>query len=104
MHPHPIALPPIGYEAASRAIADEVLEPTSQTMFAFGTDQSISNEHERLVSERYIFGSSQTLVEDVSETELLEESPDGEYWSPCRSVDDVELCWSVFIELAFPAQ
>jgi hypothetical protein len=59
IHPHPIALTPVGYEAASRAIADEVgLEPTGQTMFAFGTDQSIGDEHERSVSERYTLGSS----------------------------------------------
>ena len=103
MHPHPIALVPVGYEAASRAIADEVgLEPTSQTMFAGGTDQSIGDEHKRSVGERYIFGSSQTLIEDVPEAELLEEGPDGEYRSPRRGIDDLELGWSVFDRARFP--
>jgi hypothetical protein len=41
---------------------------------------------------------------DVPEAELLEEGPDGEYRSPCRGIDDVEVCWSVFVELALPAQ
>ncbi len=73
-------------------------------MFAFGTDQSIGDEYKRAVGERYIFGSSQALDEDVPEAELLEEGPDGKYRSPCRGVDDVELWWSDFVELAFPAQ
>lgn len=47
-------------------------------MFTFGTNQSIGDEHDHAVNERYIFGSSQTLVEDVPEAELLEEGPDGE--------------------------
>jgi hypothetical protein len=39
MHPHPITLVPVGYEAPPHAIAHVVgLQPTGQTMFAYGAD------------------------------------------------------------------
>ena len=88
MHPHAVALVPVGHEAAPHAIADEVgLEPTGESVFAGGTDQPIGDEHEGAVGERDALGSPQVSVEDVPEAKLLEESPDSEYRSPRRGID-----------------
>ena len=101
MHPHAVVLMPVGHEAAPHAIADEVgLQPTSEPVLAGGTRQPIGDEHERSVGEGYALGSSQVLVEDVPEAELLEEGTDCEYRSPRRGIDHLERCRSTFIRLA----
>ena len=92
MHPHSITLVPVWYEAPPHAIAHEVrLQPTSQTMFACGTNQTIGDEYKRSVRERYTLGSPQMSVEDVPETDLLKEGPDSENGSPRRGIEDLRI-------------
>src|SRR5262249_22255580 len=90
MDPHPLALVPVRAEAAPQTIADEVRrEPTGQSMFAGGTDQSIGDQHKGSIRKRYALGSAQTAVEDLPEAELLEQGLDSEDGSPRRGIDDL---------------
>jgi hypothetical protein len=105
VHPHPITLVPVRNESPPHAIAHVVgLQPTTQTMFACGTDQPIGDEHKRSVRERNTFSSPETLVEDAPEAELLEEGPDRENRSPRRGVEDLRIGRCDFLRIALTAQ
>ncbi len=89
MDADPSALSPVGDEASSLAIADEVgLEPAGQTVLAGGGDEPVGDEHESAVRERDSFGSPQVFVEDGPEAQLLEQGPDGEDRAPGRGIND----------------
>ena len=86
-------LVPVGDKASAFAVADEVgFEPAGEAMLTGGSDEPVGDEHEGAVGEGDAFGASEVLVEDVPETELLEEGADDEDRSPVRGVEDLGLC------------
>jgi len=90
MDADPLALVPVGEEASSLAIADEVgLEPAGKPVLAGGGDEPVGDEYEGAVGERDAFGPAQMLVEDVPEAQLIEQGADDEDRPPVRGVADL---------------
>ncbi len=95
MNADPPALVPVRDEALSLAIADEVgLEPAGESMLAGGRDQPVGDQDEGTVRERNAFGPPERLVEDLPESQLLEQGPDDEDRPPGRGVEELRV-WRI---------
>jgi hypothetical protein len=90
MDANPAALVPVGEEASSLAVADEVgLEPAGEPVLAGRGDEPVGDEHEGAVGERDTFGSPEVLVEDGPEAQLVEQDADDDDRPPIRGIADV---------------
>jgi hypothetical protein len=90
MDADPAAAVPVGDEAATLAIADEVgLEPSGEAVFAGRSDEPIGDKHEGAVGERDGFGPSEVFVEEIPKAQLIEQGEDDKDRSPVRGVSDL---------------
>jgi hypothetical protein len=81
---------PVGHEASSLAIADEVgLEPAGEPVLTGRRDEAVGDEHEGAVGERDAFGPPEVLVKDVPESRLVERGTDDEDRPPVRGIADL---------------
>ncbi len=88
MDADPSALVPMGDEATTLAVADEVrFEPAGEPVLTGRRDQAVGDEHEGAVGERNALGVPEMLVEDRPEAQLVEQGPDDEDRPPGGGVN-----------------
>src|SRR5512142_3085959 len=105
MHANPPALVPVGDEASSLAIADEVgLEPAGEPVFTGGCDEPVGDEHEGAVGERDALGSPEVLVEDVPEAHLIEQGADDEDRPPVGGITDLGFRRLAVLDAGIPGE
>src|SRR5262245_29556945 len=84
---------PVGPEAPAAAIADEVgLQPAGQTVLAARLNQPIGQQHESPIAKGGPFlGFAEQFVEQLPQSQLVEEGADNKHGPPGGGFQDVEV-------------